>query len=147
VRTGSERKAAEQAPAVSKQQLQFVADHAPVLIAHCNARQRYTFVNRPDLVGCRAADIVGRHVRYVLGEQAYAAAAPRIEEALAGRRTEYDLELPDTRQGPRTVRVAYAPEIDSCGHAVFVAVVSDITKRKRAERSYPLPDEGTLASH
>jgi PAS domain S-box-containing protein len=132
----TERKAAEQALAASKQQLQFVADHTPVLIAQYDAEQRYKFVNRPyaDFFGCRPADIFGRHAREVLGEQAYAGAAPYIEEALAGHRTEYDLELPNTPRGPRAVRVVYAPESDASGRVVgWVAAALDITGRKEAE--------------
>jgi PAS domain S-box-containing protein len=133
-----EQRAAERTAelAASRQQLQLVADHAPVLLAQCDAEQRYTFVNAryADFFGCRPADIVGRHARDVLGEQAYADAAPHMERALAGHRTEYDLELPHTSQGPRAVRVAYAPEFDACGRAVgWVAAILDITERKQTE--------------
>jgi PAS domain S-box-containing protein len=132
----TERKAAEQALAESKQQLQFVADHAPVLIAQCDVERRYKFVNRPyaDFFGCRPADIVGRHARQLLGEQAYAEAAPYMEEALAGHRSEFDLELPNTPRGPRAVRVVYAPDFDASGRSVgWVAAALDVTDRKQAE--------------
>jgi PAS domain S-box-containing protein len=132
----TERKAAEQALAESKQQLQFVADHAPVLIAQCDAERRYKFVNQPfaDFFGCLRADIVGRHARDVLGEQAYAEAAPYMEEALAGHRSEFDLELPKAAHGVRAVRVVYAPEIAASGRAIgWVAAALDITERKQSE--------------
>jgi PAS domain S-box-containing protein len=132
----TERKRAEEALAQSKQQLQLVADHAPVLIAQCDSQLRYKFVNQryADLLGRRPADIIGRHAREVLGEQAYAHAARYMEQALAGQRAKYDLELPDTPHGPRLVRVAYAPEFDAAGRTVgWVAAILDITERKQAE--------------
>jgi PAS domain S-box-containing protein len=106
--------------AKSEHRLQFVADHAPVLIAQCDAERHYQFANRPyaELFGRSPADIVGRHAREVLGEQAYADAAPYIEDAMAGHRTEYDLELQNTPHGPRIVRVTYAPEFDALGRVV-----------------------------
>jgi PAS domain S-box-containing protein len=107
-----------------------------VLLAQCDAEQRYKFVNEgyADFFGCRPADIVGRHARDVLGEQAYADAARHIDQVLAGHRTEYDLELPRTPHGPGAVRVAYAPEFDACGRTVgWVAAIADITERKQAE--------------
>jgi PAS domain S-box-containing protein len=121
--------------AESKRQLQFLADHAPVLIAQCDSNGRYKFVNEPyaNFFGFRPRDIIGRHAREVLGEHAYDHAAPHIEEALAGRRTEYDLELSDTRHGPRAVHVAYAPEFDTTGVVGWVAAIVDITERKQAE--------------
>jgi PAS domain S-box-containing protein len=134
-----EQRVAERTVALieSKQHLQFVADHAPVAIAQCDSQRRYKFVNQPyaDLFGCRPADIVGRHPREVLGEQAYVHAAPYMEEALAGHRTKYDLELPNTPHGLRAVRVAYTPELEASGRVVgWVAAISDITDRKQAEQ-------------
>ena len=120
----------------SKRQLQFVADHAPVLIAQCDAQRCYKFVNQPyaEFFGCRPADIVGRHAREVLGEQAYNHAAPYMAAALAGHRTEYDLELRNTPHGPHTVRVTYAPEFDASGQTIgWLAAILDVTDRKRAE--------------
>lgn len=130
------RKAAEAALQESVQQFQFVTDHAPVLIAHCDREQRYRFVNRSyaELFGQQPGALVGRTVREVLGAEAYALARPHIAVVLAGRATEYDLQLPVAPERPRSVHVTYAPERDVAGQVVgFLAAVTDITARVEAE--------------
>jgi PAS domain-containing protein len=54
--------------------LTFVADRVPVFIAQVDEEERYVFVNRPYAGhhGRRPHDIIGRHLREVVGEQAYA---------------------------------------------------------------------------
>jgi PAS domain S-box-containing protein len=131
-----QRRQAEAALAESRQQLRFVANHAPVLLAQCDSELRYKFVNQPyaDFFGRRPADIVGRQSREVLGEQAFSHALPAMEQTLAGHRTEFDLDLPNTPRGPRAVRVAFEPEFDASGRAVgWVAAILDVTERKQAD--------------
>jgi PAS domain S-box-containing protein len=122
--------------AEAQQQLQFVADHAPVLIAQCDEQGHYKFVNQPyaHFWGRQRADIIGRHVREVLGEEAYALTSSQMETALKGRRIAHDLELPSAPGELRAVRVAYAPQFDASGFVVgVVAAITDISERKRAE--------------
>jgi PAS domain S-box-containing protein len=122
--------------AESRRQLQFVADHAPVLIAQWDTQRHYKFVNQPyaDCFGLQPADIVGQHAREVLGEEAYAHASPPMEAALTGHQIAHDLELATATGGPRTVRVAYAPQFDASGRVIgLVAAITDISERKRAE--------------
>ena len=62
----------------SQRQSQFIADQAPVLIAHCDHEKRYKFVNRAfaSLFGLKQPDVIGRHPREILGEEAYRVANP-----------------------------------------------------------------------
>ena len=131
-----ERKQGEEALRESEEHLRFVTDNSPVGIAHCDQEQRYKFVNRhyAEMFGRKAPDIVGMSPRELLGEDVYASASPYIEAVLAGQHPEYDLVLPATLHGQRTVRVSYAPERDASGHvAGFVASITDITERKQLE--------------
>jgi PAS domain S-box-containing protein len=133
-----DRKRAERALRAGQQQLQFVTDHAPVYIAHCDQDRRYKFVNEPyaKLIGRQQAEIVGKHPRELLGEEVYSQASPYMDAALAGRRVEFDLMLPPTMGGSRAIHVAYAPEFDGSGRVVgFLAAIRDITERKRAEQA------------
>jgi PAS domain S-box-containing protein len=110
--------------------------HPQVLIALFDLELRYTFVNRTyaDFFGCRPQDMIGRHAREVLGELAHVHAEPHLEEALAWRATEYDLDLPHTPHGPRTVHVAGAPEFGASGRVVgWVTAIVDTTGSKQAE--------------
>ena len=133
-----ERKRAETALRESERQLRVVTDAAPVLIAHCDGECRYKFVNRhyAALFGLQPAEFVGKHPRDFLGEEAFSHANPNMKAALAGARPECDLWLPSTPRGPRFVHVSYAPEVAASGEVVgFVAAITDITDRKRAEEA------------
>ena len=57
-----ERRQSQEAVRGRERQLQFVTDHAPVLIAHCDSQHRYKFVNRPFAArfGLQPTDIIGR---------------------------------------------------------------------------------------
>ncbi len=132
----TERKQAETALKQREAQLRLVTNHAPVLIAHCGYDRRYKFVNQPyaDMFGLSVEEIVGRHVREMLGDAAYADANPHMEAVLAGNANEYDLELPTTAGMRKVVHVSYAPECDAAGRVVgFIAAISDITERRHAE--------------
>jgi PAS domain S-box-containing protein len=132
----TQRLQAEDAVRAREEQLRLVTDHAPVLLAHCDREKRFKFVNRPyaEMFGLQVADILGKHVRDLLGEKTYALVRPNMEAALAGQSTEYEIELTATVYGPRTVHVGYAPERDASGLVIgFVAATVDVTERKRAE--------------
>lgn len=136
VRDITERKQAEAALRASMEQLRFVADHAPVLLAQCSHDRRYKFVNQgyAELFGLKPAEILGRHPRELLGEAAYAVASPHMDLALSGQSTGYDFSLPATPAGARRLAVSYAPERDATGAVLgFIAAISDITQRKQAE--------------
>ena len=128
----------EKALRESQRQSQFIADQAPVLIAHCDHEKRYKFVNRAfaSLFGLKQPDVIGRHPREILGEEAYRVANPYMDAALAGQSVGYDLELPITPLGARAVSVNYVPEHNEQGDVIgFVAAILDITVRQHAEKS------------
>lgn len=133
----TERHAAEQARAGSQRRLQFVTDHAPVMIAWVDRDYRYRFVNRhyAGMFGLQPGELVGRSVRDALGEPAFALARRYMAEALEGQELGYELDMPDLSGGIRHLREAYAPEWDDSGQVIgFVAAITDISERKRAEQ-------------
>jgi len=122
----------------SEEQLRFVTNHAPVLIAQCDREQRYQFVNQTyaEVFGLRPADIVGKHPRELLGQASYAEVLPHIETALTGQSTEANLTLTTAPGGPRAMHAKYAPERDASGKVIgFIAAIVDITERELAEKS------------
>src|SRR5512145_373236 len=58
----------------SEARLVFVSDRVPAFIAQLDERERYLFVNRPYAghYGRRPENVIGRDLREVTGEQAYA---------------------------------------------------------------------------
>ena len=130
-------KKAEAELRTGQQQLRLVTDNALVYLAQIDSEHRLKFVNRPYAArfGLEPRDIVGRHVRDVAGEAAYAAFKPQIDAALTGNRVEFEMEIPYERFGKRWVRAIHEPERSAEGEIVgLVAVISDITARKHSER-------------
>ena len=119
-------------------QLRFVLDQAPAAIAHCTRDQRFQFVNRRYAArfGLSPEEIAGRPIAEVLGREAYERISPYIDRVLNGERVEYELEVPFSKLGVRVMHCEYAPERNAHGEIEgWVAVVSDVTERKKAEAS------------
>ncbi|HZW09841.1 MAG TPA: PAS domain S-box protein, partial [Phycisphaerales bacterium] len=119
-------------------QLRLVADHAPVLIAYCDADRRYKFVNKGYAArfGLTPEQVIGRHISAVVGEAAYASFRKYVDEVLAGRAVEFELELPYEVGGSQFTHCAYAPERDGADAVVgFVAAIVNISERRNAELS------------
>jgi PAS domain S-box-containing protein len=131
------RREAEAALRASEEQLRFVADHAPVLIVHCDAAGRFRFVNEAyaEYAGLAREDVLGRHVADVVGDAAWREIRPHVERALAGERVEFEEEVHyHGRRGARWVHALYSPQRDATGHVSgFVGVIQDVTTRHRAD--------------
>jgi PAS domain S-box-containing protein len=130
------RRQAEQALRESAQQLRLITDGMPALISYVDRQRRYRFVNKAysEWFGLRNEAVVGHYMWEVLGEAAYAAARPHIDEALAGHGVTYERVLPYQHGGARFVQATYIPEHapDGSVNGFFVLVV-DLTERKQAE--------------
>ncbi len=132
------RAQAEERVRASQRQMQFVTDHAPVLIAQCGTDSRYRFVNRQyaELLGRTPEQLIGRHPSEVLAAEVYQQSASYMAEALAGRQVRFDQQFPGTNSGSRLLQVTYAPECDERGTVTgCIAAIVDITERKRAEEA------------
>ena len=128
--------AARQANA-SVSKLRLIADAVPVLIGYVDGEYRYQFNNKAydSWFGSSSQDAVGRHVRELVGEQAFALLKPRMDEALAGRSVSFESDIPYDI-GVRHVTAHYVPDIDAQGAVRgFVALVEDVSDRKLAEHA------------
>jgi PAS domain S-box-containing protein len=112
--------------------LAFVADRVPAFIAQIDEQERYVFVNRPyaGYYGRRPEDMVGRHLREVAGEQAYAELRPRVHDVFAEGRD----VIWETAEGAKhfQFRATIARDDDGHNHGLLI-VGTDITKRKLTE--------------
>jgi PAS domain S-box-containing protein len=132
----TERMRAEEAIRESERRLRLVTDHAPVFITYCGVDRTYRFVNKAyaERLGLHPAEVVGRPIHEVIGQEAYSTIEPYIDAVLSGRRVEYETEVPYQGIGARHMWVAYEPEFDDAGRVTgFVSAILDITERKRAE--------------
>src|SRR5688500_29970 len=113
-----------------ERQLRFITDSAPVMIAHCDLEHRFKFVNRPYAArfGLHPADLIGRSIADVLGQEAYDTIRPYLDRAIAGHRVDVEIEVPYERLGRQFMRFAYEPELDDTGAVVgYVAAVVNVS--------------------
>jgi PAS domain S-box-containing protein len=112
--------------------LALVADGVPVFIAQLDEQERYVFVNRPyaGYYGRRPEDIIGRQLREVVGEQAYAELRPRVQGVFGEGRD----AIWETAEGAKhfQFRATIARDDDGRSHGLLI-VGMDITKRKLTE--------------
>ncbi len=119
-----------------EEELQLINDAVPVLISFIDADARYRFNNRAyeEWFGEPRSQVYGRHMRDVLGESAWASLQPKVEAALRGETVIFESELNYRGAGTRYVSATYVPRLSPQAEVSgFVAVVSDLSERKRLE--------------
>jgi PAS domain S-box-containing protein len=133
-----ERARAEGERRESQEELKLVTDSVPVLISFIDADGIYRFANRAyeTWYGLMPENVVGRHVREVVGDSGYALRLPYIEAALHGTESRLDVMVPRPDGRPRHGEVRYIPRRDRDGRVDgFYAFVVDVTERKAAEEA------------
>lgn len=130
----SARRDAEERLRERERELRLVTDTVPVLIAHVGNDQRYLYANSTyrDWYGVESESLVGKSVAELLGPERYAERVGYVEAALRGERVSYDGQVTLRDGRVRDVETIYVPNICSAGKIEgFIAVVTDITDRKR----------------
>jgi diguanylate cyclase (GGDEF)-like protein/PAS domain S-box-containing protein len=116
----------------SEAHLGSIINAVPALIAYVDASQRYVYVNEQyrKRFAPGHADITGRTVREILGEERYVYASPMIAQVLQGHPQGYDWEpFPGVWQS-----ISYIPKVDEQKQVIgYYVLSSDITQRKLAE--------------
>lgn len=136
----SKLKRAEASLKQREAELRLVTNAVPVLISFVDADQRYRFNNRgyEEWFECSAEEIYGKHLREVVGERAYASILPYVEKVLTGQQVTYESELlleeGDIAGSDHYFTATYVPRFAPSGEVEgFVALITDITERKRIE--------------
>ncbi len=118
------------------EQLRFVVNAVPALIAYVDADTRYLWGNESyrRWFGYPPEQIRGRHVSEVLGPTAWAMIRTYAERALAGEEVTFHHRLAYKSGPARDIRATYAPHFDASGRVRGFAVLSnDITEIRGAE--------------
>lgn len=132
----TERKQAEEALAQREAELRLVTDTIPALIAFVDAEQRYRFNNHgyEDWFGQSTTEIYGKPIWEVIGDTAYEKIRPQVEQVLSGQEVSYEVQIVDKAGNTHYVNSIYVPRFSQQGEVEgFVALVSDISDRKKAE--------------
>ena len=116
--------------------LETVTKQMPV--TRCSQDLQYLWANQAyaDWIHRPLNEIVGRPILEVLGKDAFEALLPHFNRVLTGETVRYEQETNFRGIGPRWILATYTPTLDAKGVANgWVAVVLDITERKRAEEA------------
>ena len=128
------QKAAAEGQERAKNDLQAILDNVPALIGYWDRDLHNRFGNHAyvDWFGCQPKDIVGKHIRHVIGEDTYRLNFPHIERVLAGEARRFERRI-DTASGPRHGFVSYLPDFRDGRVVGFYAQIIDITPLKHAQ--------------
>lgn len=119
------------------QVMEKVVDNVPVLVAYVDAEQRYRFNNMAyeRFFGLNPKNIYGKTMLELLGDAAYPALRPYIEQALAGKQVAFERQLAYAGTDMRDMVFSYLPDISPQGEVRgFYVVVTDISLVKESER-------------
>ena len=133
----TERKRAELEGRRAREQLQVVVDATPAMIARYDASLRLVWANRHYAArfGKRPEDLVGMHLRDIIGEQAFASVEPATARVLGGEEVDLELEVPYPGLGRRSMHFVVSPTFDGAGAVDgCVAVFADNTRHRQLER-------------
>lgn len=116
--------------------LNFIINNLPVhiAIAYGDKNDRYQFVNKQyaDLYGYHPSEMIGLHVRDVLGEELYAKAKQSIAKAKSGEQIKF---IRHWDKVPHDLLVSYVSEFNENNEVIgSIAALVDVSDRFEAER-------------
>lgn len=140
----TERKRVEAALRHREQELRLITDALPVCICYVDSNWRYRFVNQTYEVwlDCSRDEILGKHVREILGEAAYQTAESFINRALEGQMTTFEAKI-SYPIGEKDISATFIPDFDHShqgnghqgnGHQVkgYYGLITDISEQRNA---------------
>ena len=119
----------------SRQELQVIVDNLPAVIGSWGPDLRNRFANRQyqSWFGLSAAEVQGRHIREVLGEERFAINLPYIEGALKGEAQEFERTIPTPEGRTRHSLARYIPNVHDGHLDGFFAFITDVTLMREAQ--------------
>ncbi len=116
-----------------------LADLVPVMTAFVDRDLRYRFMNKPlaDWFERPRREMIGRHMREIIGERAYAERKPLLEAALAGERKFFASTFDHPARGVLAAQSDYVPWLNPETGEVegVVIIVTDVTEQRVAEQA------------
>jgi len=115
--------------------LELMTRQMGVAVTHCSRDFRYLWANQAyaDWLQRPLDSIRGQHISAVLGTEAFEVLRSYFEQVLSGQHVSYEQEVNLPNIGNRWISANYTPTFDGETANGWLAVLFDITERKRAE--------------
>lgn len=117
--------------------LRTLVDNIPAMVGYWDRDLHNVLANDAyvEWFGRAPGEMLGIHIRDVLGEDLFALNLPHIRSALAGEPQMFDREIVDASGVLRFSQAHYIPDVDDRGHVNgFFVLVVDVSARVAAER-------------
>src|SRR5690348_16843727 len=97
---------------IQEAELQLIISQTPFMLTRCSADLRYLFVSPAyaEMLGRPAAEIAGKSILEVVGEEGFTTILPHIEKVLGGEIVEYETDVAFHGVGVRNLHVIYSPD-------------------------------------
>ncbi len=121
----------------SRDQLEMLTNHVPVMIGQLDAQKRYMLVNDSyaRFFNLERKDFTGRLAKDVLGSEVFATAEPNMDRALSGETIVQEVRMSSKDGNEVALHVNYAPDFDEDGAVKGIsAAIVDITKEMQADK-------------
>ena len=114
--------------------LTVLEDTLPTMVGYWNRELRNEYATKAYLeyFGWEPDQIVGVHLRELLGDDMYRKNLPHVQLALAGRPQEFERTLIDQYGHTRHMQVSYVPDVKDGTVRGFVAQIIDVTEKAEA---------------
>lgn len=117
--------------------LRAITNAVPTLISFYDSQHICRFANdfHEEWYGMKPTEIVGRHMREMIGDDRYASRQASLARVAAGRTASFDSEIRyrDGEMRPATIR--YVPKTGAAGFEGFYVLVFDTSRQQRRFRS------------
>lgn len=114
-----------------------LTDNLPGMVGYWDKDLICRFANRHyvDWFAIPPTELIGKHIRELLGPELFAKNEPYMKKALAGEHQRFERDLVKTDGELGHVQAHYIPHIVNGEVIGFVVLVSDISERKRNEEA------------
>ena len=120
----------------SERFIRTVTDNLPGMVSYWGHDLRCQFANKfyNEWFGRSSAELLGIHMRELLGQELFDVYAPHVEGVLAGRPQSFERDLLDPAGQVRHTWTNYIPDFDDNGGVRgFFVLASDVSELKRTE--------------
>lgn len=116
--------------------IQLLLENVPALAAYVNSEERYVFASKryAEAFGCRQAEVIGKHLREIIGDKNYLAVKEHVKACLSGKAVSSDQLYTMPTGEAIWFRVKLVPDYDLARRVSgFCKFAMTVCQHKKAE--------------